>query len=418
MGDKYILGLDIGTTKVCAVVARVMGQDGEIIGAGMATAKGLRKGVVVDMDAATEAIRKAVGLAEESSGVRLKAAYIGVSSGHIECAESYGAAGIKGKEVTRKDIERVIDSASTVYVPLDREVLHVLPSDYVIDGQREIVQPLGMSGVRLEASVRVITSSQAALENLVRCCGAAGVEVVDAVFEPLASSRAVLMPSESDYGAAVVDMGGGTTDVAVFKDGRLKHAAVLPVGGDHLTNDIAVGLRIGREEAERVKISHGYAVGGHEGPREMEVKGLDGIRRNIARRYLGEILLPRCEEMFELISGEVRQALMFSASPCVVLTGGTALLEGIDRVAEAKLCLPVRVGVPENGRTVMHKEVIASPVHSTAVGLMLHGVEAERGAYEDVLAGMRERFGNLKRRFFGVSGTRKMQQPELRTYKT
>jgi len=414
VGVKYILGLDIGTTKVCAVVARILGQGGEIIGAGVAPARGMRKGVVVDMDAAAEAIRKAVGLAEESSGVRLRAAYIGVSGSHIECAESYGAAGIKGREVTRKDIERVIDSASTVYVPLDREVLHVLPSDYVIDGQREIIQPLGMSGVRLEASVRVITASQAALENLMRCCESAGVEVVDAVFEPMASSRAVLMPSESDYGAAVVDMGGGTTDVAVFKDGRLKHASVLPVGGDHLTNDLAVGLRVGREEAERVKISHGYAVGGHESPREVEVRGLDGVLRNLDRRHLGEILLPRCEEMFELIATEVRQTLMFSASPCVVLTGGTALLEGIDRVAEAKFCLPVRLGVPENGRTVMHKEVVASPIYATAVGLMLHGMEAERGAYEDLLAGVRERFGNLKRKFLGVSGMRKTQQTELR----
>jgi cell division protein FtsA len=414
MGTRYLLGLDIGTTKACAVVARANESGAEIIGAGLAPSRGMKKGVVVDMDAMAETIRKAVDMAEESSGVELRAAYIGIAGGHIECQDSYGATGIKGKEVTRKDIERVVESASTIYVPLERELLHVLPSDFIIDGQAEIVQPLGMSGVRLEANVCVITASQAAHENLLRCVRAAGIEVIETVFEPIASSRAVLRPYEMEYGTAVVDIGGGTTDLAVFVDGRLRHASALPVGGNHLTNDIAIGLRLSPEEAERVKLLYGYAVGG-EGQGEMEVTCLDGVRRKMQRRYLGEIILPRCEEIFEMMADEVRRALVFSPSPCVVLTGGTSLLEGIDRVAEAKLSLPVRVGLPENGMSVARKEILSSPVYSTSVGLMLHGLEAERGMYDDLLLGLKERFGSLKRKLFGFSGPRRFVNTEFRT---
>ncbi len=417
MGAKYVLGLDIGTTKVCAVVARAEGESAEIIGAGITPSRGMKKGVVVDMEAASASVARAVSLAGKSSGVELKAAYIGVAGGHILCQESYGATGIKGKEVTRKDVDRVMESASTVFVPLEREVLHVLPTDYAVDGQGGVVRPLGMSGVRLEANVRVITASQAALENLLRCCEDAGITVIEMVFEPIASFKAVAREYETASGVAVVDIGGGTTDVAVYREGGLRHAAVLPVGGGHLTNDIAIGLKVSPEEAERVKKDYGYALRDrkrdlHE---EMEVTDLDGGKRTMPVRYLGEMLLPRCEEIFELIGEEIRRALLYTSSSCVVLTGGAALLEGMDRVAEAKLGVPVRVGLPANASAGAFRDLAESPMYSTSVGLMLYGLQAERGMYDDILLGLREKFKKAKKGFAGVFAFARNPQTEART---
>lgn len=415
MGAKYILGLDIGTTKMCAVVARADGQNSEIIGAGVVPSRGMNKGVVVDMEAATGAIGQALAMAGESSGLELKAAYIGVAGNHIRCEESYGATGIKGNKVTAKDVDRCIESASTFYVPLDREVLHVVPTEYMVDGQGEIVRPIGMSGVRLEANVRAITASQAALENLVRCCRDAGVTVIDTVFEPIASCLAVVRPYEMAGGVAVVDIGGGTTDVAVYKNGGLRHASVLPVGGNHFTNDISVGLKISPEEAERVKKQYGYALREKSRPEKIEVKDMDGTAKSVPTRYLGEIILPRCEEIFELIGEEIRRSLLFTSSSCVVLTGGTALLEGIDRVAEARLGMSVRIGLPENAQNAMQGEMLASPVYATSVGLMLHGLETERGMYDELMLGFRERLRKIKRSVTGVFAFRKALRTELRT---
>jgi cell division protein FtsA len=417
MGAKYILGLDIGTTKVCAVVAKAEGESAEIIGAGITPSRGMKKGVVVDMEAATASVARAVSLAGKSSGVELKAAYVGVAGGHILCQESYGATGIKGKEVTRKDVDRVIEAASTVFVPLEREVLHVLPTDFTVDGQGGVARPLGMSGVRLEANVRVITASQAALENLVRCCEDAGITVIEIIFEPIASFKAVARTYEAASAVAVVDIGGGTTDVAVYREGGLRHASVLPVGGGHLTNDIAIGLKVSTDEAERVKKEYGYALwnGKRSGPEEMEVMDLDGERKKMPARYLGEILLPRCEEIFELIGEEIRRALLYTSSSCVVLTGGAALLEGLDRVAEAKLGVPVRVGLPANASAPALRELTESPMYSTSVGLMLYGLQAERGVYDDLVLGLREKLKKVKKGFAGVFAFTKTPQTQART---
>jgi cell division protein FtsA len=346
------------------------------------------------MDATAGAIRKAVAGCEESSGLVLKAVYIGVAGGHIRCQESFGATGIKGREVSSRDIERVMEAAATVYVPLDRELLHVLPSDFIVDGQEGIVKPEGMSGVRLEANVRVITASHAAVENLVKCCETAGLKVMDAILEPIASAKAVLRPYELDTGAVVIDMGGGTTDVAIFNDGTMKHASVLPVGGNNITGDIAIGLKVSMEEAERLKRKYGYAMADEDPSGEMEVAGMDGRRRPMPRKYMGEIIRPRCEEMFALVRQGISDALLYSSPVCVVLTGGTALLGGTDRIAEAAFGLPVRVGVPENGVPVAPQQKLCSPGYSTSVGLMMHGLEAERNAYDDLFDGL---FGRLRK---------------------
>lgn len=371
----------------------------EIVGYGQAPSSGLKRGVLVDIGITAEAVGKAVAEAEASSGVRVRAAYIGVAGGHVQYIASYGATGIKGKEVTRRDVDRVLESAAALYVPLDREVLHVLPVDYAIDGQQGIMRPMGMSGVRLEANVRVVTASQSAVENLVKCCGKAGLEVVEAVFEPVAFSRALARANELDSGLVAIDMGGDTTNIAVYRDGALRHASMIQVGGMHITNDIAIGLRLSREEAERVKRKYGRAVG--ESPEEIETAGMDGKMRKTPGLYLAEIIRPRCEEIFSLIRKEIEHVLLHERPSCVVLTGGGALLKDMDRVAEASLGLPARVGVPENG---LRAPGLASPLQSTCAGLALYGHEKERGAHDNVLRGVLVRAGEWAKNLFEVKG--------------
>lgn len=400
MSGKIIVGLDIGTSDVCVVAAEdsaSRGRSAEVLGVGAAPSAGMKKGVVLDMDATAAAIREAVNRCEKASGLRLNAVYIGVSGEHIECIESFGATGIKGKEVCDRDVERVLDSASTVYVPLDREVLHVLPTDFIVDGQEGIVKPGGMSGVRLEANVRVITASHTSVENLVKCCEKAGLRVLDAVFSPVASSRTVLRPYELDSGVVLVDVGGGTTDVAVFKDGTLRHAMALPVGGNHITSDIAIGLKISLEEAERIKRQHGFLFGVEDRTGKIEVRTMDGDTRQMPRAYLGEIIRPRCEEIMSLTAKGINARLLYSSPSCVVLTGGTSLLAGVDRLAEAAFGLPSRVGLPEAGLAGPTAEWVKSPLYSTSVGLMLCGVEEERSVYDGLFEGLLSRIRNLGR---------------------
>jgi len=414
VSTKYIIGLDIGTTKIGAVVARVEAGLPEIVGMGTAASSGLKKGVVVDIDVTTEAIMTAVAEAEASSGIEVRAAYVGVAGSHIECLKSYGAAGIKGSEIGKADLDRVMDSASALYVPLDREVLHVLPTDFVIDGQGGIVKPLGMSGARLEANVRVITASHSAVENIAKCCRKAGVEVVDTVFQPIASSRAVAEEDELEAGVAVVDMGGGTTDVAVYKDAGLVHASVLPVGGNHITNDIAIGLRVSQKEAERVKREFGYAVGDIDASELIDIRLMNDEYRQVRRMYLKEIIRPRCEEALRLIRNHVHSSTSMNGPSYVVLTGGTALTPGIDRVAEAIFGLPVRIGVPD---CPPHMDVLSSPIYATAVGLVGYGFEAERNAYDGVFDGLVRRVKGTTKNLLEVKNwglLRKSRKAELR----
>lgn len=371
---NIIVGLDVGTTKICAAVGEVVNGELEFRGVSTSSSAGLRKGVVVDMEATVESIRNAVKTAEAAIDVEINAVYVGISGGHIKGFNSYGAVGIRGKEVTPLDVERLIDSAKAVYVPIDREVLHVIPTGYILDGQNGIKDPAGMAGGRLEAKVYIVTGAVTSVQTLLKCCEKAGVEAVDIVFEPLASAEAILTDDEKELGVAVVDIGGGTTDIILYKDGWLRHSSVLAVGGNHFTNDIAVGLRISVIEAERIKKEYGAALTSMVGASEELDIVQEGQGRKIVRRELSEIIQPRAEELVDLIK---RELLSFSAydiaSTGVVLTGGGSLLEGLDRMAETALGLPVRIGFPK--KISGSDNIMNNPMYATGAGLVLYGFE-------------------------------------------
>lgn len=375
--QHIIVGLDVGTTKVCTVVAEVGGKGAGILGLGVSPSAGLRKGIVINIDATVDSIKKAVKEAEASSGVRIKSVSVGISGAHIKGFDSSGAVGLRGKEVSASDVDRSIDSAKAVYVPLDREVLHVIPAEFVLDGQDGITDPIGMSGVRLEARVHIITGAASPMQNLLKCCEKAGLQVSDVVFEPLASAHAVLTAEEKESGAILVDLGGGTTDIALFRGGSLRYAAVIGVGGNHFTNDIAVGLRITMSEAEKLKKISGAAyermIASAE---EIQITQAGGQLRTLPRKYVAEILQPRCEEMLELIKDEIKKCSGYGTALCgLVMTGGASQLSGLDKMAESVLGLPVRHGAPIH--LIGTKYLADSPVYSTGVGLVTFGYEPD-----------------------------------------
>lgn len=386
IGHKNIaVGLDVGTTKVCAVAAELDHKGARILGMGSSPSTGLRKGVVVNMDATVESIRRAVREAEASCGIRIKSATVGISGPHIKGVDSTGAVGIRRKEVGTLDVERAVDSARAVYIPLDREVLHVIPTEFLVDGQDGINDPYGMSGVRLEARVHIVTGSASSIQNLHKCCRNASLEVADMIFEPLASANATLSKEEMEEGVILIDIGGGTTDIALFREGSLKYTAVLGIGGNHFTNDIAVGLRLSIQEAERLKKVSGSAYTGYyEDSEEINVRMSEGEIRSVPRRYIAEILQPRSEELLEMIKEEILKGPGYEQAVCgVVLTGGASLLKGFSKMAAASLGLPVRLGYPSNVRG--HKDVVCSPLYSTGVGLVAGSAVSEQVApYPDI----------------------------------
>ncbi len=392
-GD-IIVGLDVGTTKICAVVGEVVNGELEIRGVSTSASTGLRKGVVVNIESTVESIKNALKTAESFTGVEINAVYVGIAGGHIKGFNSYGAVGIRGKEVSHTDVERVLESAKAVYVPLDREVLHVIPTGYVLDSQNGINDPIGMSGVRLEAKVYIVTGAVTSVQNLLKCCEKVGLEVIDIVFEPLASAGATLTEDEKELGVAIVDIGGGTTDIILYKDGWLRHTSVLGIGGNHFTNDIAVGLRISVSEAERIKKSLGTAtINMVNDSEEIDIIQA-GQGRKILRRCLSEIIQPRTEELLDLIKGELISCSGYDiAATGVVLTGGGSLLEGLDSMAEAVLGLPVRIGFPKYVRGCT--DIINNPMYATGVGLVHYGLEtgSNRVFYPDVFTGI---FGRMK----------------------
>ncbi len=391
-GKDIIVGLDVGTTKVCALVGDVDERGLYILGMGSAESKGLRKGIVVNIESTVESIEKAVNEAVEATGVEIKTVYVGIAGGHIKSFESYGATGIKGHEVTEADIERALDAAKAVYVPLDREVLHVIPVEYTVDGESGITNPLGMSGVRLEARVQIVTGSVTAVQNLVRCCEKAGLEVIDIVLEPLASAIATLTNSEKEDGVVLVDIGGGTTDIAFYKDGVLQHTAVIAIGGNHITNDIAIGLRLPVEEAERIKQSHGSALPVLDIKDDIEILVAGREKKSIPVNYLNEIINPRCEELFEIVKKEIQNMGVYDrAAYGIVLTGGASKLNGIDRLAEAVVGMPVRKAVPSGVSGLM--DTVEDPKYSTGVGLLLYGMEEIREpvGYGDIFSNILSR---------------------------
>ena len=372
--DNIIVGLDIGTTKICTVVGEMSGSDINIIGIGTHPSIGLRKGVVVNIESTVESIKKAVEEAELMAGCEISNVYAGIAGGHITGFNSRGIVAIKGAEVVQSDVDRVIDAARAVAIPMDREVIHVLPQEFIVDDQPGIQNPIGMSAVRLEAKIHIVTGAVTSAHNIVKCVNRAGLDVCDIVLESLASGEAVLTEEEKQLGTALLDLGGGTTDLAIFSGNNIKHTFVLALGGNNLTNDIAVGLRAPVTEAEKIKKKYGTCVARNINTEEtIEVPGMGGRKpRKLPRQILGEVLEPRMEEIFTLVKREIYRAGMENAMTSgSVLTGGTSLLEGVIEVAESVFNLPTRLGKPQGISGLV--DVVNNPMYATGVGLVLYG---------------------------------------------
>ncbi len=376
--QDIIVGLDIGTTKICAVVGEKEGNNINVIGIGMHPSEGLRKGVVVDIESTVTSIKKAVEEAELMAGCEISNAYVGIAGGHVSSFNSRGVIAIKGREITRSDLDRVKEAASAVAIPMDREIIHILPQEYIVDDEPGIQNPVGMSGVRLEVKIHIVTGAVASAHNIVKCAHRAGLDVCDIVLESLASGEAVLTREEKALGTALVDLGGGTSDLAVFCGGNIRHTFVLALGGNNLTNDIAIGLRTPHSEAEKIKKRYGFAAAGRERSGDMiEVKRTGGREpESVPVEILGEIITPRVEEIFTLINREIiSKGATDEITTGVVLTGGTALLEGICDVAEAIINQPTRLGRP--GGITGLVDVVNNPMYATGVGLVLYGARNE-----------------------------------------
>ncbi len=403
--ENLIVGLDIGTTKISAIVGNVTEEGLDIVGIGTSPSKGMRKGVVINIESTVAAIKKALREAELMAGCEIKSVFAGIAGGHIRGVNSQGVIAIRNREVNNDDVRRVIDAAKAIAIPMDREVIHILPQEFIIDDQDGIKEPLGMSGVRLEAKVHIVTGAVASAQNIIKSCNRAGVDVADIVLEQLASAEAVLSPDEKELGVALIDIGGGTTDIAIFIDGAIKYTAVLSLGGNHLTNDIAVGLRTPVTEAEKIKQAYGCCLTAMVGKDEkIEVPSVGGREpRVLSRQLLAEILEPRVEEIFSLVNREIMKSgyedLIASG---VVLTGGTSILPGMPELAEQIFNLPVRRGLPRDigGLT----DVVASPIHATGVGLVKYGsrnmqtrnfVIGQENVFDKVFRRMREWLGEF-----------------------
>ncbi len=371
---NIVVGLDIGTTKICSVVGEVGVGDINIIGIGTHPSIGLRKGVVVNIESTVDSIKKAVEEAELMAGCEISSVYAGIAGGHITGFNSRGIVAIKGSEITENDVERVIDAARAVAIPMDREVIHVLPQEYIVDDQTGIQNPVGMAGVRLEAKIHIVTGAVTSAHNIVKCCNRSGLDVCDIVLESLASGEAVLSDEEKELGTALIDLGGGTTDLAVFAGKNIKHTFVLALGGNNLTNDIAIGLRAPHADAEKIKTRFGTCLSHNVNAEDMiEVPGMGGREaRKLPRQILGEILEPRMEEIFTLVKREIYRAGMETSIPSgLVLTGGTSLLEGTTEIAESVFNLQTRLGKPQNISGLV--DVVNNPMYATGVGLVLYG---------------------------------------------
>jgi cell division protein FtsA len=374
---NLIVGLDIGTSKVVALVGE-LAADGsiEVIGIGMQPSRGLKKGVVVNIESTTQSIQRAVEEAELMAACEINAVYAGIAGSHVRSLNSHGVVAIRDREVTHADVEHVIDAAKAVAIPADQRILHVLPQEFVIDGQEGIRDPIGMAGVRLEARVHIVTGADSAAQNIVKCVQRCGLTVEDIVLEQFASSFAVLTEDEKELGVCIVDIGGGTTDIAVFSAGAIRHTAVIPIAGDQVTNDIAVSMRTPTQYAEDIKVRYACALSQLANPDEsIEVPSV-GERppRRLARQTLAEIVEPRYEELFNLIRDELRRSgLEEVIAAGIVLTGGSARMEGAIDLAEEIFHVPVRLGLPQQVRGLA--DVVRNPIYSTAVGLLLYARE-------------------------------------------
>jgi len=405
--EDLIVGLDIGTTKIGVIVAERTESGLDVVGMGTHPSRGLRKGVVVDIDATVASIKSAVEEAELMADCEITSVYAGIAGGHIRSFNSHGIVAVKDREVRESDVKRVIDAAKAVAIPMDREVIHVIPQEFIIDDQEGIREPLGMSGVRLEAKIHIVTAAVTSAQNIVKCANKAGLNVIDIILEPLASAEAVLAEDERDLGVCLIDIGGGTTDIAVFADGSIKHTSVLGLGGYHISNDIAVGLRTPFEEAERVKKKFGVAAARFLRTDDViTVPSVGGRRpREVSRKILCEIIEPRVDEILSLARQELSKSGLAERIPSgVVLTGGCSALEGITELAEEVFESPVRRGSPIHVGGL--QDVVRSPMYATGVGLVLFGFSQSRGNPQSRFRIRDESiFGRVKQRmrewFFG-----------------
>ena len=377
MEKNLIVGLDIGTSKVVAIVGEITpDNEVEIIGLGSHPSRGLKKGVVVNIESTVQSIQRAIEEAELMSGCQIHSVYAGIAGSHVRSLNSHGIVAIRDKEVMSADVERVIDAARAVAIPADQKILHILPQEFIIDEQESIREPVGMSGVRLEAKVHMVTGAVSAAQNIIKCVRRCGLEVDDIILEQLASSHSVLTDDEKELGVCLVDIGGGTTDIAVFTEGAIRHTAVIPIAGDQVTNDIAVALRTPTQYAEEIKIKYACALTQLASADEtIEVPSV-GERpdRRLARQTLAEVVEPRYEELFTLIQAELRRSGFEDLCAAgIVLTGGSSKMEGAVELAEEIFHMPVRLGVPQYVTGLV--DVVRNPIHSTGVGLLLFGYQ-------------------------------------------
>ena len=403
--EKIIVGLDIGTTKICAVVGEMLGDEISIIGVGSHPSTGLRKGSVVNIESTVDSIKKAVEEAELMAGCDISSVYVGIAGNHIKGFNSHGIIAIKGREITDQDVERVIDAAKAVAIPTDREVLHVIPQEFIVDDMKSIQNPVGMTAIRLEAKIHIVTGAISSARNVVKCCNKAGLEVCDIALESLASGEAVLTDEEKELGCIIVDMGGGTTDLALFKDNNLKFIYDLALGGQNLTNDISIGLRTPLPEAEKIKIEHGTCV--PENVRSgsiIEVPAVGGrAPKKLSKGILAEILEPRVEEIFSLLKKELFSNGLENSFPAgFVLTGGSVVLDGITELAESVFGVPVRIGEPDKIGGL--KDIVKGPAYATGVGLVIFGSrsnckldskESEISGFTGILNRMKQWFKDI-----------------------
>ncbi|MBE9562399.1 MAG: cell division protein FtsA [Proteobacteria bacterium] len=382
--NNLIVGLDIGTSKIVAVVGERSDEDDsivEIIGIGQHPSRGLKKGVVVNIDSTTHSIQRAIEEAELMSGCDINSVYTGIAGNHIRSMNSHGIVAIRDKEVNQEDIERVIDAARAVAIPADQKIIHILPQEFIIDNQEGIREPIGMSGVRLEAKVHMVTGAGSAAQNIVKCIGQCNLAVDEVILEQLAASSSVLTEDEKDLGVCLVDIGGGTTDIAIFTEGAIRHTAVIPIAGDQVTNDIAVAMRTPTQYAEDIKIKYACALAKLTNPEEMIEVPSVGARppRLLARQTLADVVEPRYEELLTLVQAVLRRSGyedLIAAG--VVLVGGSAKMDGVVELAENVFHAPVRIGYPKHVAGLI--DIINDPIYATGVGLLLFSNQYQNGS--------------------------------------
>lgn len=371
-----IVGLDIGTSKVVAIVGAITDEgEIEIIGIGSHPSRGLKKGVVVNIESTVQSMQRAVEEAELMAGCEIHSVYAGIAGSHVRSLNSHGIVAVRDEEITQSDVDRVIDAARAVAIPADQKILHILPQEFIVDSQDGIREPVGMSGVRLEAKVHMVTGAVSAAQNIIKCVRRCGLEVDDITLEQLASSYAVLTEDEKELGVCLVDIGGGTTDIAIYSDGAIRHTAVIPIAGDQVTNDIAVALRTPTQYAEEIKIKYGSALRQLVSPDDsIEVPSVgDRPARRLARQTLAEVIEPRYEELFTLIQAEIRRSGFEDIIAAgIVLTGGSSKVEGGVELAEEVFHMPVRLGDPQHVSGLV--DVVRNPIYATGVGLLLYGL--------------------------------------------